>query len=61
MRHVLNSVSHHYPAQVTRTKQMVCDAFDRAEAEERSVQSGKQVLEEILRALCLGLSPSTPH
>ena len=26
MRHVLNSVSHHYPAEVTGTKQMVRDA-----------------------------------
>ena len=34
MRHVLNSESHHYPAQVTRTKQMVRDAFARAEADE---------------------------
>ena len=62
MRHVLNSVSHHYPAQVTRTKQMVRDAFARAEDEKRSGQPGKQVLEVILRALCLGLSPTTtPH
>ena len=61
MRHVLNSVSHHYPAQVTRTKQMVRDAFARAEADERSGQPGRQVLEGILRALCLGLSLSTPH
>ena len=61
MRHVLNSVSNHYPVQVTRTKQMVRDAFARAEAKERSGQPGKQGLEGILRALCLGLSPSTPH
>ena len=61
MRHVLNSVSHHYPAQVTKTKQMVRDAFARAEADERSGQPGRQVLEGILRALCLGLSFSTPH
>ena len=61
MRHVLNSVSHHYPAQVTGTKQMVRDAFARAEADERSGQFGRQVLEGILRALRLGLSPSTPH
>ena len=61
MRHVLNSVSHHHPAQVTKTKQMVRDAFARAEADERSGQPGRQVLEGILRALCLGLSPSTPH
>ena len=61
MRHVLNSVSHHYPAQGTRTKQMVRDAFARAEADEMSGQPGRQVLEGILRALCLGLSPSTPH
>ena len=61
MRHVLNSVSHHYPAQVTRTKQMVQDAFARAEADERSGQLGSQVLGGILRALCLGLSPSTPY
>ncbi|CAN0455569.1 unnamed protein product, partial [Ascophyllum nodosum] len=47
--------------QVTRTKQMVRDAFARAEADERSGQPGRQVLEGILRALCLGLSPSTPH
>ena len=40
---------------------MVRDALARAEAEERSGQPGKQVLEGILRALCLGLSPSTPH
>ena len=40
---------------------MIRDAFARAEAEERSGQPGKQVLEGILRALCLGLSPSTPH
>ena len=38
---------------------MVRYVFARAEAEERSGQLGKQVLEE--RALCLGLSPSTPH
>ena len=61
MRHVIISVSHHYPAQVTRTKQMVQDAFARAEADERSGQLGSQVSEGILRALCLGLSPSTPH
>ncbi|CAM9918587.1 unnamed protein product, partial [Ascophyllum nodosum] len=61
MRHVLNSVSHQHPAQVTKTKQMVRDAFVRAEADERSSQPGRQVLEGILRALCLGLSPSTPH
>ena len=61
MRHVLNFVSHHYSVQVTRTKQMVHDAFARAEAEERSGQTRKQVLEGILRALCLGLSSSTPH
>ena len=59
--HVLNSVSHHYPAQVTRTKQMVRHALARAEADERSGQPGRQVLEGILRALCLGLSLSTPH
>ena len=57
MRHVLDSVSHHYPAQVTRTKQVVRDAFARAEADKRSGQPGRQVLEKILRALCLGLSP----
>ena len=61
MRHVLNSVSHHYLAQVARTKQMVQDAFARADANERSGQTGRQVLEGILRALCLGLSPPTPH
>ena len=61
MRHILNSVSHHYPAQVTRTEQMVWDAFARAEADERSGQPGRQVLEGVLRAFCLGLSPSTPH
>ena len=61
MRHVLNSVFHHHRVQVTRTKQMVRDAFARAEAEERSGQPGKQVLEETLRALCLELSPSKPH
>ena len=61
MRHVLNSVSHHYPVQATRTKQMVRNAFARAEAEERSGQPGKQVLEGILRALCLGLSASARH
>ena len=61
MRHVLNSVSHHYPAQVTRTKQMVRDAFARAEAYEKSGQPGRQVLGGILRALCLELSSSTPH
>ena len=49
------------PVQVTRAKQMVRDAFARAEVKERSGQPGKQVLEGILRALCLGLSPSTPH
>ncbi|CAM9485641.1 unnamed protein product, partial [Ascophyllum nodosum] len=46
---------------VTKTKQMVRDAFARAEADERSGQPGRQVLEGILRALCLGLSFSTPH
>ena len=61
MHHVLNSVSRHYPAQVTRTNQMVRDAFARAEADERSGQPGRQVLEGILRVLCLGLSTSTPH
>ena len=40
---------------------MVRDAFAVAEAEERSGQPGKQVLEGILHALCLGLSLSTPH
>ena len=60
-RHVLSSVSHHYPAQATRTKQMVRDAFARAKADERSGQPGRQLLEGILRRLCLGLSPSTPH
>ena len=57
----LNSVSHHYPAQVTRTKQMIRDAYARAEADERSGQPGRQVLKGILRSLSLGLSPSTPH
>ena len=61
MRLVLNLVSHYYPAQVTRTNQMVCDALARAEAKDRSGQPGKEVLEWILRALCLGLSPSTLH
>ncbi|CAM9486732.1 unnamed protein product, partial [Ascophyllum nodosum] len=42
-------------------KQIVCDALAKAEPEERRGQAGKQVLEEILRALCLGLSLSTPH
>ena len=46
MRYVLNSVSHHYPAQVTRTKQMVCDAFARAEAEERRDQPGNKFWRE---------------
>ena len=59
MRYVLNSVSHHHPVRVTRTKQMVRDAFARAEAEERRGQPGKQVLEGILPPLYLGLSPST--
>ena len=40
---------------------MVRDAFAIAKADERSGQPGRQVLEGILRALCLGLSPSTPH
>ena len=40
---------------------MIRDAFVRAEAEERSGQTGKQILEGILRALWLGLSPSSPH
>ena len=40
---------------------MVHDAFARAEAEERSGQTGKQVLAGSFRALCLGLSPSTLH
>ena len=61
MRHVLNSVSHHYLAQVTRTKQMLRDAFARAEADERSGKPERQVLERILRALCLGLNPSSPN
>ena len=61
MRHVLNSVSHHYPAQATGTKQMVRDAVAREEADERSSQPGRQVLEGILRALRLGLSPTSPH
>ena len=61
MRHVLNSVSHHYPAQVTRTKQMVWVTIAGAEADERNGQPERQVLEGILRALCLGLSLSTPH
>ena len=61
MRHVLNSVSHHYLAQVTRTKQMVRDSFARAEADERSGKPERQVLEGILRALCLGLNPSSPN
>ena len=46
MWHVLNSVSHHDPAQVTRTKQSVPIAFtSRAGAEERRGQAGKEVLE----------------
>ena len=61
MWHELNSVSHYNPAQVTRMKQTVDDAFARAEAEERRGQAGKRVLEGILRALCLGLSPSKPR
>ena len=40
---------------------MVRDAFARAEAGEKSGHPGKQVLDGILRTLCLGLSPSTPH
>ena len=40
---------------------MVQDAYARAEAEVRSGQPGRHVLEEILRVLCLGLSLSTPH
>ena len=54
-------IADHYPAHVTRKKNMVLDVFARAEAEEKSGQSGKQLLEEILRALCLELSPSTLH
>ena len=61
MRRTLNSMFHHYPVQVTRTKEMTRDAFARAEPKERSGQPGKQVSEGILRALCLGLSPSAPH
>ena len=61
MRHVLNSVSHHYLAQVTRMKQVVRDAFARAEADERSGKPERQVLEGILRALCLRLNPSSPN
>ena len=57
MRHVLDSVSHHYPAQVTRTKQMVRDALAIAEADERNGQPGRQVLEGILRAVS-GTQPS---
>ena len=38
---------------------MVRNAFARAEAEERSGQPGERVLEGLLRALSLGLSPST--
>ena len=40
---------------------MARDAFARAEADEKSGQPERQVLEGILRALCLGLGPSTPH
>ena len=40
---------------------MVRDAFARAEADGRSGQPRREVLEGILRALSLGLSPSTPH
>ena len=40
---------------------MVQDAYARAEAEARSGQPGRQVLEGILRTLCLGLIHSTPH
>ena len=54
-------IADHYPTKVTRKKHMVLDVSARAEAEEKSGQSGKQVLEEILRALCLELSPSTLH
>ena len=61
MRHILNSVSHHYLAQVTRTKQMVRDTFARAEADKRSGKPERQVLEGILRALCLRLNPSSPN
>ena len=61
MRYVLSSVSNHYPVQVKRTEQIVRDAFARAEAEDRGGQPGKQVFEEILRTLCLGLGPSKPH
>ena len=40
---------------------MVRDAFVIADAEERSGQPGQYVLEGILRGLCLGLGPSSPH
>ena len=42
MRHVLNPVSHHHPAQVTRTRQMVSDAFTRAEAKKGAVNPGNK-------------------
>ena len=61
MLHVLKFLSHHYSARVTRKKQIVLDVFARAKAVDKSCQPGKQVLEGILIALCLGLSPSTPH
>ena len=40
---------------------MLRDAFARAEAGERNGQPGRQVLEGVMRALCLKLSPSTLH
>ena len=61
MRHVLNSMSQDYPVQATRTKQMVRDAFAGGEADERSGQPGRRVLDWILRVLCQQLSPSIPH
>ena len=40
---------------------MVRDVFARAEADERSGKPERQVPEGILRALCLGLYPSSPN
>ena len=48
MRHALNHVFHHYPAQVTKTKWMVYYDFAQVKTETTSHQPGKNVLDEFV-------------
>ena len=52
MRHILNSMSHHYPVQVTRTKQMARDASLWQKPKRGAVNPGNKFRREFY-ALCV--------